>query len=99
MYRSLTHTWKLKIEKQQMLATGEPDKVNFLFAGPAATPMPGSNAWAVSGAHSADGKPLLSNDMHLEFSIPGIWHAVQLQAPPERGRCRAARAARRYLRT
>jgi penicillin amidase len=80
MYRSLTHTWKLKIEKQQMLATGEPDKVNFLFAGPSA-PMPGSNAWAVSGAHSADGKPLLSNDMHLEFSIPGIWHAVQLQAP------------------
>ena len=80
MYRSLTHTWKLKVEKQQMLATGEPDKVNFLFAGPSA-PLPGSNAWAVSGAHSADGKPLLSNDMHLEFSIPGIWHAVQLQAP------------------
>ena len=81
MYRALTHTWKLKIEKQQMLATGEPDKVNFLFAGPSSTPLPGSNAWAVSGAHSADGKPLLSNDMHLEFSIPGIWHAVQLQAP------------------
>src|ERR1035438_8310549 len=64
-----------------MLASGEPEKVNFLFAGPSATPLPGSNAWAVSGARSADGKPLLSNDMHLEFSVPGIWHAVQLQAP------------------
>jgi penicillin amidase len=81
MYRALTHTWKMKIEKQQMLSTGEPDKVKFLFAGPSPAPMPGSNAWAVSGAHSADGKPLLSNDMHLEFSIPGIWHAVQIQAP------------------
>ena len=81
MYRSLTHGWKHKIEKQQMLSTGDADKVNYLFAGPAAMSMPGSNAWTVSGAHSADGKPLLSNDMHLEFSIPGVWHAVQLQAP------------------
>ena len=82
MYRSLTHMWKLKIEKQQMLSTGEADKVNYLFSGPgSATPMPGSNAWAVSGAHSADGKPLLSNDMHLEFSIPGLWHAVQIETP------------------
>jgi penicillin amidase len=81
MYRSLTHFWKHKIEKQQMLSTGEPDKVNFLFSGPPADPIPGSNAWVVSGAHSADGKPLLSNDMHLEYSIPGVWHAVQIEAP------------------
>jgi len=81
MYRSLTHLVKPKLEKEQMLRTGEADKVNFLFAGPAAAPLQGSNAWAVSGAHSADGKPLLSNDMHLEFSIPGVWHAVQLAIP------------------
>lgn len=79
MYRALTHQWKQKIEKQQMLGTGEADKVNFLFAGPAAAALPGSNAWAVSGAHTADGKPILSNDMHLEFSVPGVWHAVQIQ--------------------
>ena len=42
---------------------------------------PGSNAWAISGAHSATGKPLLSNDMHLEFSIPGIWYHGASQAP------------------
>ncbi len=81
MYRSLTHTWKLKIEKGQMLTTGEKPLVDFLFSGPVGASQPGSNAWAVSGAHTADGKPLLSNDMHLEFSIPGVWHAVQLQAP------------------
>jgi len=81
MYRSLTDTWKGKIEKAKMLAGGEADKVDFLFAGPTAVESPGSNAWAVSGAHSADGKPLLSNDMHLEFSVPGVWHAVQIEAP------------------
>jgi penicillin G amidase len=41
---------------------------------------PGSNEWVVSGAHTASGKPLLSNDMHLEHSIPDIWHAEDLQA-------------------
>jgi penicillin amidase len=30
----------------------------------------GSNSWAVSGAHTADGAPMLSNDPHLDTSIP-----------------------------
>lgn len=33
----------------------------------------GSNGWAVSGALTASGKPLLANDPHLGHSIPGIW--------------------------
>lgn len=41
---------------------------------------PGSNEWVVSGAHTASGKPLMSNDMHLEHSIPDIWHEEDLQA-------------------
>ena len=40
----------------------------------------GSNNFAVSGAHTASGKPLLSNDMHLSLSAPGIWYAVNLEA-------------------
>ncbi len=40
----------------------------------------GSNEWAVSGAHTASGKAMLSNDMHLEHSIPDIWHEEDLQA-------------------
>lgn len=41
---------------------------------------PGSNEWAVSGARTASGKALLSNDMHLEHSIPDIWHMEDLEA-------------------
>jgi penicillin amidase len=42
--------------------------------------QPGSNEWVVSGARTANGKPMLSNDMHLEHSIPDIWHEEDLQA-------------------
>ena len=40
----------------------------------------GSNNWVVSGAHTASGKPLLSNDMHLQHSIPGVWYETHLQS-------------------
>ncbi len=43
--------------------------------------QPGSNAWAIAGSRTASGKPLLSNDMHLEYSLPGIWYMAHLQAP------------------
>lgn len=39
---------------------------------------PGSNNWVVSGEHTVTGKPLLSNDMHLEHHIPNIWYEVHL---------------------
>ena len=39
---------------------------------------PGSNNWVVSGAHTASGKPLLCNDMHLGHSIPNIWYEAHL---------------------
>ncbi|MDP9162004.1 MAG: penicillin acylase family protein [Acidobacteriota bacterium] len=38
----------------------------------------GSNNWAVSGAHTVSGKPLLSNDMHLAHQIPNLWYQVHL---------------------
>jgi penicillin amidase len=41
---------------------------------------PGSNDWAVSGAHTASGQPLLSNDMHLEHAIPDVWYETDLHA-------------------
>ena len=41
----------------------------------------GSNNWVVSGAHTASGKPLLSNDTHLELSVPPIWYEIHLTAP------------------
>jgi len=41
----------------------------------------GSNNWVVDGTHTASGKPLLANDMHLELTLPPIWHEVHLTAP------------------
>ena len=40
----------------------------------------GSNNWVVSGAHSASGKPLVANDMHLSLTAPGIWYTADLQS-------------------
>ncbi len=41
----------------------------------------GSNEWAVSGAHTASGKPLMSNDMHINHTIPNVWYEIDLKAP------------------
>ena len=42
---------------------------------------PGSNAWAVSGTHTASGKPMLANDPHLSYGIPPTWYLVHIKAP------------------
>jgi penicillin G amidase len=41
----------------------------------------GSNAWAVSGARSASGKPMLAGDPHIGFSAPAVWYEAHLSAP------------------
>ncbi|MGR9045509.1 MAG: penicillin acylase family protein [Gammaproteobacteria bacterium] len=41
--------------------------------------MPGSNAWAVSGAKTQDGRAILANDMHLGISVPNIWYRTEIQ--------------------
>ena len=43
--------------------------------------LAGSNNWAVSGAHTADGRALLANDMHLGLSVPNIWYWAALRWP------------------
>jgi penicillin G amidase len=42
--------------------------------------VPGSNNWVVSGAHTATGKAMLSNDMHLPHRVPGVWYELQLHS-------------------
>jgi penicillin amidase len=42
---------------------------------------PGSNNWVIAGQHTASGKPLLSNDMHLGLAEPNIWFMADLLAP------------------
>ena len=60
--------------KTQILASLSP------LLDPCSDCTPGSNNWAVSGVHTASGKPLLSNDMHLSHTLPGIWYEADLQA-------------------
>ena len=83
MFRDLTNSMDLEFAKGTMFALhADPAKMNILFpARQGQYVRPGSNAWAVSGAHTADGKPMLANDPHLAYGIPGTWHLVHLKAP------------------
>lgn len=38
----------------------------------------GSNSWAVAGTHTADGRAILANDMHLGLGVPNTWYAARL---------------------
>ncbi len=82
MYQTLSTSWREDVNKLHMLQGGDAAKVEFLY--PRRTGgeiQPGSNAWVISGAHSADGKPILANDPHLQWSLPAVWHLVHLRAP------------------
>ena len=39
---------------------------------------PGSNAFAVSGRKTKDGRAILANDMHLTLSVPNLWYRAEL---------------------
>jgi penicillin amidase len=82
MFRDLTNTWRSEILKRDLMRQGDPQKVAALFPIRTGTEVqPGSNAWALAGSRTASGKPLLSNDPHLAYSLPGIWYMAHLQAP------------------
>jgi penicillin G amidase len=82
LIRTLTTTWRDELVKRNMLSGGAAAKVEFLFPPRAGSEVqPGSNAWAIAGSRTATGRPLLSNDMHLEYTLPGIWYTAHLQAP------------------
>lgn len=44
-------------------------------------PGVGSNNWAVSGSKTASGHAILSNDPHLNITIPSLWILMHLEAP------------------
>jgi penicillin G amidase len=48
---------------------------------PRPPPGRGSNEWAIAGARTASGKPLLANDPHLLVQQPGAWVELHLSAP------------------
>lgn len=82
LFRNLTDDSKYEFDKGWLLAHSNLIKARVLFPPlDGGRVSPGSNAWAVSGAHTADGKPMLANDTHLAYSIPDIWYLTDLKAP------------------
>jgi penicillin amidase len=82
MFRDLTDSSKFEFAKGKLMATADTAKAKVLFPAIEGEFVNlGSNAWAVSGVHTADGKPMAANDPHLAYGIPGTWHLVHLKAP------------------
>ena len=53
-----------------------------LAAFASAAPSPGgSNNWAIAGARTASGVPLLANDPHLAARLPAPWYLTHLRCP------------------
>ena len=48
---------------------------------PDGRPSDGSNEWALAGAHTTTGKPILANDPHLGFAVPNHWYLVRIDVP------------------
>jgi penicillin amidase len=42
---------------------------------------PGSNNWAVAGAHTKHGGAIVANDMHLGLRAPNIWYRASFAIP------------------
>ncbi len=82
MYRTLSDSWQDDLRKMLMLDGGDQAKVNMLFPPRSGGEFqPGSNSWAISGAHTASGRPILASDPHLAFSSPATWYMIHLEAP------------------
>lgn len=82
MFRTLSESSEAEIKRRALFETGDAEKLRQLYPvrGGGEVQL-GSNAWVVSGAHTASGKPLLANDPHLSFSFPSTWHQIHLEAP------------------
>ncbi len=82
MFRILSETWRDELAAANGPApSAAPERLRGLLPSLDSDAAFGSNAWAVSGVHTASGKPLLANDPHLDYSIPCIWYTAHLQAP------------------
>jgi penicillin amidase len=44
-------------------------------------PREGSNSFALTGAHTANGAAILANDMHLALRVPNTWYRASLEYP------------------
>jgi penicillin amidase len=52
-----------------------------VFPAPFTLPNEASNAWAVAGARSVTGAPLLAGDPHLALNYPSLWYLARIETP------------------
>lgn len=79
---TMDRSWRGDLQMENLLQGGDPAKVNFLYAVRTRDKAgPASNAWALSGAHTASHRPLLAGDPHLEFTLPSAWYVVHIGGP------------------
>lgn len=82
MMETMDRSWQAELRKESFVRGADAAKLAVLYpACLGGENRPGSNAWALSGARTASGRPLLAGDMHMEFSLPSIWHMVHLRGP------------------
>ncbi len=81
MFRDLTDRSHEEVELRRYMAEGNRNLLEELFpASEGQALLPGSNSWAVSGAHTVSGKAMLANDPHLGIRLPSIWYQVHLRS-------------------
>jgi penicillin amidase len=80
--RSISSSPHLPFSHSSALAQAEDVRKSSLERiGLYAEDLAASNNWVVSGKKTADGKPLLANDPHLNATQPPIWYLINLSAP------------------
>jgi penicillin amidase len=67
------------IERETAIRKSSLERVGFY-----AEDLAASNNWVISGKRTADGKPILANDPHLQSDAPGIWYLSHLSTPTMR---------------
>lgn len=80
MQQSLSTRYKVDLAREAMYEKGDAKRIDAIWPSRSGQEeQPGSNAWAVNGSRTKSGKASLANDMHLQWSVPGIWHMVHLK--------------------
>ena len=65
------------VERLELKPPVSRDPFPFLARDPES--VPGSNAFALAGTHTASGAAMLANDMHLDHGVPNIWYRASFE--------------------
>jgi penicillin G amidase len=77
---SLSNNWEAELLRAELDEGVGRDTADLLLPNSAGTPL-GSNNWALGGARTASGAPLVAGDPHILVTQPGIWLELHLRAP------------------